>query len=66
MEPNAGKRKVWPTDYTSPGDTVGISCPKCGCKRSAVHYVRNREGGNRIRQRICGNCGKSFRTYEHV
>jgi transcription elongation factor Elf1 len=66
MEPNAGKRKVWPNDYSPEGSTFGISCPKCGCKRTAVRYVRNREGGMRIRQRICGNCGKSFRTYEHT
>lgn len=59
------QRKQWPSDFKG-DENIGISCPKCGCKRSSVHYVRNREGGKRIRQRICGHCGKSYRTYEHI
>ena len=64
-------RKVWPDDYGGDNPNketpvLGICCPKCGCKRTKVSYVRNKESGNRIRQRICANCGKSFRTYEHI
>ncbi len=66
MSTETGKRKVWPTDYTASGDNVGISCPKCGCKRSEVYYVRSKEGGRRMRRRTCGNCGWMYTTFEHI
>ena len=66
MSNEIGSRKVWPNDYGEGSANIGICCPKCGCKRTKVSYVRNKAEGKRIRQRICANCGRSFRTYEHI
>ena len=43
----------------------GMRCPKCGCQRLSVAYVRHREGARR-RIRICELCGKRFPTVERV
>lgn len=43
--------------------SIGCGCPKCGCKRSFVTHTRPIPSGVR-RYRVCGNCGKKYRTTE--
>jgi hypothetical protein len=65
---NPMRRKIWPDDYSTPGDDHGVGCPKCGCKRTRVIYTRHNIGARNHRRRECGNasCGHEFSTYERV
>ena len=63
---NPMRRKVWPDDYTTPGDDHGVRCPKCNCPRTKVTYTRHSVGQRNLRRRECGHCGHEFPTYERV
>ena len=41
----------------------GLRCPKCGCVRLDVYYIRHCGESNR-RCRICANCGRRVLTME--
>ena len=60
------RRKVWPDDYTKPGDDHGVRCPKCNCPRTTVDYLRHNIGQLNRRRRVCGNCGREFWTNERA
>jgi len=47
-------------------ETVGIACPKCGCRHLEVDYGRPKRGGGYQRKRICRNCGTMVMTRETV
>lgn len=40
-------------------------CPRCACHRLDVSYTYLRQG-QRIRVRVCCNCGKRIKTTESV
>jgi hypothetical protein len=63
---NPMRRKVWPDDYTAPGDDHGVRCPKCACPRTRVLYTRHSVGARNLRKRECEHCGHEFPTYERA
>ena len=43
----------------------GLRCPRCGCQRMDVSWIRHRKGGIR-RVRICALCHRRIVTVERV
>lgn len=41
----------------------GRACPRCGCLKSVVKNVRNKEDQT-MRSRICPQCGRKWQTVE--
>jgi DNA-directed RNA polymerase subunit RPC12/RpoP len=46
-------------------ETVGLRCPKCGCKHLVVETVRQQFDETK-RYRVCRNCGMRIRTFERI
>jgi transcriptional regulator NrdR family protein len=45
--------------------TLGVECPKCGCKHLPVLYTRQ-QLKKTLRYRECRNCGRRVITCEEV
>lgn len=59
----ADRRKVDPKKW----GVKGVECPRCGCRRSKVAYVRN-QTRSIMRARQCENesCGYRWQTRERT
>lgn len=46
--------------------SVGLGCPRCGCRHLRVIYGRPKPGGELMRVRECRHCGRRIITREKV
>ena len=46
-------------------ESVGLRCPKCGCRHLTVETVRQ-QFDEAKRYRVCRNCGARVKTYERI
>ncbi|WP_428937779.1 hypothetical protein [Fontivita pretiosa] len=44
--------------------TVGLACPRCGCRHLRVIYGKPKPGGALMRVRECRHCGRRIVTRE--
>lgn len=47
-------------------DSVGITCPRCGCADLRVYYTRRKANGTIMRSRECRHCGRRVVTKERA
>ena len=53
-----------PEEEERPPEPKGILCPRCGSVESYVARTLPATGGRKVRERVCKDCRKQWKTVE--